>query len=61
MQSKFDHQLRALVLARECAAHGARMRTISHLTGMAGRDLLRLLFPDRQAVPRGRPPDSPDW
>ena len=28
---------------------------------MAGRDLLRLLFPDRQAVPRGRPPDSPEW
>ena len=28
---------------------------------MLPRDLLHLLFPDRQAVPRGRSPDSPEW
>ena len=61
MQSRVDRQLRALALAKECAALGARVRTIHHLTGMNPRDLLQLLFPDRQAVPRGRPPDSPEW
>ena len=61
MQTRVDRQLRALTLAKECAALGARVRTISHLSGINPRDLLRLLFPDRQAVPRGRPPDSPEW
>ena len=61
MQSRVDRQLRALALAKSCAAHGARVRTISLLTGMNPRDLLRLLFPDRQSVPRGRSPDSPEW
>ena len=61
MQTRVDRQLRALTLAKECAALGARVRTISHVSGMNPRDLLRLLFPDRQAVPRGRPPDSPEW
>jgi hypothetical protein len=61
VQNRVDRQILALALARECAAHGARVRTISHLTGMNPRDLLRLLFPDRQRVPRGRSPDSPEW
>lgn len=61
MQSRIDRQLRALALAKDCAALGARVRTIHHLTGLNPRDLLHLLFPDRQAVPRGRPPDSPEW
>ena len=61
MHNRVDRQIRALALARECAAHGARVRTISRLTGMNPRDLLRLLFPDRQRVPRGRSPDSPEW
>ena len=61
MQSRVDRQIRALALAKQCAAHGARVRTISHLSGLNPRDLLRLLFPDRQAVPRGRSPDSPEW
>jgi hypothetical protein len=61
MQSRVDRQIRALSLARDCAAHGARVRTISHLTGLNPRDVLRLLFPDRQRVPRGRSPDSPEW
>jgi hypothetical protein len=58
---RVDRQLRALQLARDCAALGARVRTIGHLTGLPPRELLRLLFPDREQVPRGRPPDSPEW
>jgi len=61
VQSRVEHEIRALTLAKGCAAHGARVRTISHLTGMNPRDLLRLLFPDRQRAPRGRCPDSPEW
>jgi flagellar transcriptional activator FlhC len=61
VQSRVDRQIRALALAKECAAHGARVRTISRLTGMIPREVLRLLFPDRQSVPRGRSPDSPEW
>ena len=58
---RVDRQLRALQLAKDCAALGARVRTIGHLTGLPPRELLRLLFPDRENVPRGRPPDSPEW
>ncbi|WP_284620652.1 FlhC family transcriptional regulator [Aquabacterium humicola] len=61
MESRVDRQLRALRLAKACAAHGARVRTICHLTGMPPREVLRLFFEDRSAVPRGRPPDSPEW
>ena len=61
LTSRVDRQLRALALAKQCADMGARVRTIGHLTGLPSRDVLRLLFPDRQAVPRGRPPDSPEW
>lgn len=58
---RVDRQLRALQLAKDCATLGARVRTIGHLTGLPPRELLRLLFPDREHVPRGRPPDSPEW
>ena len=61
MESRVDRQLRALALAKACAACGARVRTIGHLTGLPPREALRLLFPDRLAVPRGRSPDSPEW
>jgi flagellar transcriptional activator FlhC len=61
VQSRVDRQIRALALAKQCAAHGARVRTIGHLSGLNSRDVLRLLFPDRSAVPRGRSPDSPEW
>ena len=54
MQSRVDRQLRALALAKACAACGARVRTIGHLTGLPPREALRLLLPDRMAVPRGR-------
>jgi len=45
MQSRVDRQIRALALAQQCAAHGARVRTISRITGMNPRDLLRLRQP----------------
>lgn len=61
MMSRADRQLQALSLAKGCAALGARVRTIVHLTGLPPRETLRLFFPDRQAVPRGRSPDSPEW
>lgn len=60
-QIPVDRQLRALALAKSCAAHGARVRTICHLTGLPARNVLYLLFPDRNSVPRGRSPDSPEW
>ena len=40
---RVERQLRALHLAKECAALGARVRTISHLSGLPRRELLRLL------------------
>jgi hypothetical protein len=61
VQSRVDRQIRALALAKQCAAHGARVRTIGHLSGLNPHDVLRLLFPDRLTVPRGRSPDSPEW
>ena len=61
MESRVDRQLRALRLAKACAAHGARVRTICHLTGIPPRQVLRLFFENRSVVPRGRPPDSPEW
>lgn len=59
--ARIESRLQALKLAQACAALGARVRTIAILTGLPARELLALLFPDRQAVPRGRPPTSPDW
>lgn len=56
-----DRQLRALQVAQACAELGARSRTIVHLTHLPHRQLQRLFFTDAQAVPRGRPPDSPEW
>ncbi|WP_051243236.1 FlhC family transcriptional regulator [Azohydromonas australica] len=58
---RIECRLQALKLAQACAELGARVRTIAVLTGLPARELLELLFPDRQAVPRGRPPESPDW
>lgn len=61
MQSRVDRQLRALALAKACASYGARVRTITHLTGLPSHDVLRMLFIDRESAPRGRAPDSPEW
>jgi flagellar transcriptional activator FlhC len=56
-----DRHLRALQLAQACVELGARIRTIGHLTRLPHRQLQRLFFTDPQAIPRGRPPDSPEW
>ncbi|WP_265584306.1 FlhC family transcriptional regulator [Burkholderia vietnamiensis] len=53
--------MRALELARDCAALGARVRTIHHLTGLRPRELLHLLFTDSEPPPRGRAPDTREW
>ena len=56
-----ERHIRALGLAKECAALGARIRTIEYVTGLAHGEIGRLFFPDRASAPRGRAPDSPDW
>ncbi len=56
-----ERHIRVLCLAKECAALGARVRTIGIVTGLPHRQLAALFFCDRKAAPRGRPPDSPDW
>jgi flagellar transcriptional activator FlhC len=61
MANGIDREIRALSLARSCAALGARVRTISHISGLLPRTVLRLLFPDHRAIPRGRCPDSREW
>jgi len=56
-----ERHIRALALAKECAALGARIRTIEYVTGLANGQLGRLFFADRRSAPRGRAPDSPEW
>lgn len=58
--TRVNQRVRALALARDCAALGARVRTIHHLTGLRPQELLHLLFSDR-TPPRGRAPDTRDW
>jgi hypothetical protein len=59
--SKVERHIRALGLAKECAALGARIRTMSHVSGLTHGQLTHLFFAARDSAPRGRPPDSPDW
>lgn len=59
--SRVDQRVRALAVARDCAALGARIRTIHHLTGLRPQELLHLLFTDRSPPPRGRAPDTREW
>jgi flagellar transcriptional activator FlhC len=61
MATSIDREIHALSLARSCAAFGARVRTISHVSGLLPRTILRLLFPDPSLIPRGRCPDSREW
>ena len=62
MQTTFaERHIRALAVAKECAAFGARSRTIEYVTGLSHAELARLFFADRAAAPRGRPPASPEW
>lgn len=59
--TRIDRRVRALALSRDCAELGARVRTIHHITGMGARELLRLLFNERNLPPRGRAPDTREW
>ncbi|HVR52861.1 MAG: hypothetical protein DI587_03545 [Variovorax paradoxus] len=59
--SRVDLRMRALSLARDCAALGARVRTLQHLTGLHPRELRYLLFNAQQHPPRGRAPDTREW
>ena len=61
MPTRVERHLRAVRLAKDCAELGARIRTIHTITGLPPREIQRLLFNDPQAIPRGRPPDSPEW
>lgn len=61
MPTRADRHLRTVRLAKDCAELGARTRTIHCLTGLPSREIQRLFFNDPQAIPRGRPPDSPEW
>jgi flagellar transcriptional activator FlhC len=56
-----ERHIRALGLAKECAALGARSRTIEYVTGLSHAEIIRLFFPDGALAPRGRPPSSPEW
>lgn len=61
MPTRADRHLRTVRLAKDCAELGARIRTIHCITGLPPREIQRLFFNDPQAIPRGRPPDSPEW
>src|SRR5688572_13531199 len=56
-----DRHIQALRVAKECAAFGARSRTIEYVTGLSHGEVGRLFFADRASAPRGRPPASPEW
>ena len=62
MHTQFvERHIRSLSIAKTCAELGARIRTVSYITGLEHNELVRLLFVDKHSAPRGRPPDSPDW
>lgn len=59
--SHAERHIHALGLAKECAALGARIRTICYVTGLPHGQLTHMFFADRKSAPRGRPPASPEW
>ena len=61
MPTRADRHLRAVKLAKDCAALGARVRTIHCISGLPPREIQRLFFNDPRVIPRGRPPASLDW
>ena len=56
-----EQRVRALALARDCAALGARSRTIHTLTGLRQQEIQRLLFGAEHPPTRGRTPDTREW
>ena len=62
MHTQFvERHIRSLTIAKTCAELGARIRTITYITGLEHGELVRLFFVDKHSAPRGRPPQSPDW
>lgn len=61
MPTRADRHLRTVRLAKDCAELGARVRTIHCITGLPSREIQRMFFNDPRSIPRGRPPDSPEW
>lgn len=56
-----ERHIKSLSLAKTCAELGARIKTISFVTGLGHHELVRLFFVDEHSAPRGRPPASPEW
>ena len=61
MPTRGDRHLRAMQLAKQLVALGARLKTIHLITGIPPRQVQSLFFPDAHTIPRGRAPDSPEW
>ena len=61
MPTRGDRHLRAMHLAKQLAALGARLKTIHLITGIPPRQVQSLFFPDPRSIPRGRAPDSAEW
>ena len=61
MPTRGDRHLRAVQLAKQLAALGARLKTIHLVTGIPPRQVQSLFFPDARTIPRGRAPDSAEW
>ncbi len=59
--SYVDRHIRSLSLAKACVELGARIKTITYLTGLDHHVLVRLFFVDEHSARRGRPPASPEW
>lgn len=56
-----ERHIQALLSAKACAELGARVRTITLITGLPHREVVRLFFDDQRAARRGRPPESANW
>ncbi|WP_407277584.1 FlhC family transcriptional regulator [Aromatoleum evansii] len=61
MPTRGDRHLRAIQLAKQLAALGARLKTIHLITGIPPRQVQALFFPDPRSIPRGRAPNSAEW
>lgn len=61
MPTRGDRHLRAVQLAKQLAALGARLKTIHLVTGISPSQAQRLFFTDARTIPRGRAPNSAEW